>query len=155
MLLARLRLLPSTEAPDAPEPPDDEVREALIQEFLASPFAPNREETPAIVGHCMIARCDCGDGDPLRWSPTVVELFMLDYLPRKITLSRMQIDALPEVLTAWVRFTLTKRGLAERFIAETERVVQDLMPEFREAVRDPKELRPGQSRHDRHEGRRR
>jgi len=41
----------------------------------------------------------------------VVELFMLDYLPRHVTLSAQKIDGLPNVLTAWMRFALGKRGL--------------------------------------------
>ncbi len=119
------------------EPYDDAAVEALIQEFLASPLAPRREETLPIVDHCVIARCDYGDGDPLRWSPIVVELFMLDYLPRHVTLSPQEIDGLPDVLTAWVRFALGKRGLAERFIVETEEAVREMTAEFRDAMNDP------------------
>jgi hypothetical protein len=145
LLLARLRLLPAVELPVPPEPPDDEAREALTQEFLTAALAPQREETLRIVDHCMIARCDFGDGDPLRWSPTVVELFMLDYLPRKVSLSPAEIEALPEVLTAWVRFALTRRGLDERFIVETEEAVQDLTEEFREAVNDSDSFGPAKA----------
>jgi hypothetical protein len=90
-----------------------------------------------------MARCDYGDGDPLRWSPTVVELFMLDYLPRKVPLSREEVDALPEVLGAWVRFALTKRGLEERFILEVEDAVVDFEEEFREAMDDERTFGPG------------
>ncbi len=88
------------------------------------------------MGHCLDARCDFGDGDPLRWSPTVVELFMLDYLPRKAILGVGEIRALPHVLRGWVRFALTKRGLEERWIAEAEEAVVRFTPEFRRAVTD-------------------
>jgi len=67
----------------------------------------------------------------------VVELFMLDYLPRHVTLSPQEIDGLPDVLTAWVRFALGKRGLAERFIVETEEAVREMTAEFRDAMNDP------------------
>lgn len=134
LLLARMRLLPTVALPEPAEPPDDDARDALIAEFLASSFASKRDETVAIVDHCLIARCDFGDGDPLRWSPTVVEMFMLDYLPRKVSLSPAQIDAAPEVLTAWVRFALTKRGIDERFVAEAEEAVQGFTEEFRAAM---------------------
>jgi hypothetical protein len=144
LLLARMRLLPAAPLPEPPEPPDEEARSALLARFLASPFAPKDPgpEVASIVGHCLDARCDYGDGDPLRWSPIVVELFMLDFLPRKATLDAAEIRALPEVLTAWVRFALTERGLEERWIAETERAVRRFAPEFRRAVTDPSRFGP-------------
>ena len=145
LLLARLRLLPVVDLPEPPEPLVDDAREELTQEFLASALAPRRKETLRIVDHCLIARCDFGDGDPLRWSPTVVELFMLDYLPRKVSLTPEEIDALPEVLSAWVRFALIKRGLDERFIAEAEEAVEDFTEEFREAVNDSDSFGPAKA----------
>jgi hypothetical protein len=127
--------------PPPPEPPGREDQEALIQEFMASPLAAGlsteRDVALAILDHCMTARCDFGDGDPLRWSPIVVELFMLDFLPRKVTLDFAQIAALPEVLAAWVRFCLGKRGLAEHLIIETQDAVARYSAEFREAVTNP------------------
>ena len=145
LLLARMRLLPAVELPELPEPLDDDAREALTKEFLASAFAPPRKETLGIVDHCLIARCDFAGGDPLRWSPTVVELFMLDYLPRRISLSPAETAALPEALTAWVRFALTKRGLDERFIVETEESVQDFAEEFQEAMNDDGRFGPAKA----------
>ena len=127
------------------EPLADDARDALIAEFLASPFSPGLLEATAIVDHCLVERCDFGDGDPLRWSPTVVELFMLDFLPSKVTLSEAELDALPEVLTSWVRFALTKRGLEEQFVAEAAEVVDELTAEFREAMIDERNFGPGKS----------
>jgi hypothetical protein len=145
LALARLRLLPVAELPESPEPPDVEVQEALVREFLASPLAPQRDETVAIVDHCLSARCELGDGDPLRWSPTVVELFMLDYLPRRVSLSAAEIEALPEVLSAWVRFALTKRGLDERFVNEAADAVQTFAEQFREAMADGDSFGPAKA----------
>lgn len=146
-LLARMRRLPAAPLPEPPEPPDEEARAALTARFLASPFAPKDPgpEVASIVGHCLDARCDYGDGDPLRWSPTVVELFMLDFLPRKATLDAAEIRAVPDVLAAWVRFALTERGLEERWIAETERTVRTLAPEFRRAATDPSRFGPAKA----------
>lgn len=145
LILARMNLLPQTLVPESAEPLDEDAREAIIQEFLASPLAPQRPETLPIVDHCVVARCDFGDGDLLRWSPIVVELFLLDFLPRKINLSPAEIDAVPEVLTAWVRFCLGKRGLEERFIAETQEAVARYADEFREAVNDPRLFGPAKA----------
>jgi len=123
----------------------DEARAALVEEFLASPHAPAVGEARSIVYRCLEARCDYSDGDPLRWSPIVVELFMLDYLPPKALLKAAEVDALPEVLTAWVRFALSKHGLAERLVVETEDAVRDLAPEYLEAVREPANFGPAKA----------
>ena len=146
LLAARLTLLPPAPplAPE-PEPLDDEARAALVEEFLASPHAPAVGEARSIVYRCLEARCDYGDGDPLRWSPIGVELFMLDYLPRKALLKAAEVGALPEVLTAWVRFALSKRGLAEHLVVETEDAVRDLAPEYLEAVREPANFGPAKA----------
>ncbi len=145
LLLARTRLFPAAALPETLRTLDAEAQEALAQEFLASPFAPDLAETLAIVDHCLIARCEYGAGDPLHWSPTVVELFMLDYLPRKATLDEAQISAVPEVLSAWVRFALTKRGLEERWIVETEEAVAECAPELESAMGDPESFGPAKA----------
>lgn len=145
LLLARMRLLPRIELPDE-SPPDETAREALIAEFLASDASPeDLEVIRSILDHCLIARCDFGDGDPLRWSPTVVELFLLDFLPRKVTLDSGQIRAVPGVLGRWVRFCLTRRGLEERWIAETLAAIEEFTPEFRRAVTDPSSFGPAKA----------
>ena len=147
---ARATRLPPDDADDLPddgieEPFEDDARRDLIAEFLASPFAPSAPQATIIVEHCLAARCDFGDGDPLRWSPTVVKLFMLDYLPRKVTLAADEIEALPAVLTAWVRFVLIKRGLEEPFVDEAVQAVDDCAEEFRAAMADEGNFGPGKS----------
>ena len=145
LLLARTRLLPAAPLPETPDALDEESREALAQEFLASPFAPDLAETRAIVDKCLSARCDHGDVDPLRWSPAVVELFLLDYLPRKAALSESEVRAVPEVLSSWVRFALTRRGLEERWIAETEETVHELAGELVRAMGEPQSFDPAEA----------
>ena len=70
------------------------------------------------------------------------EQFLLDYLPRKVSLGLGTVAQLPAVLRAWVRFALTKRGLEERWIVETQRAVDRLANEFRRAMTDSKHFGP-------------
>ena len=70
---------------------------------------------------------------------------MLDYLPRKVTLAAARIEALPAVLTAWVRFALIKRGLEEPFVDEAAQAVDDCAEEFRAAMVDESSFGPGKS----------
>ena len=145
LLLARMRGLPAGE-PRETVPPDDAAREALVAEFLVRPGAPPDDDvTRAILDHCLTARCDFGDGDPLRWSPTAVEMFLLDFLPRKVALDTGQIRAMPDVLRRWVGFALDRRGLERRWIDETQAAVERFIPEFRRAVTDPSSFGPAKA----------
>jgi HEAT repeat protein len=137
LLLSRMRGLPAGEPPET-VPPDDAARAAHVEGFLATPDAPPDDDvTRAILDHCLLARCDFGDGDPLRWSPTVVEMFLLDFLPRKVALDTGQIRAMPDVLRRWAAFALERRGLERRWIGETQAAIEHFTPEFRQAVTDP------------------
>lgn len=144
LLSARMQLLPRAAFPE-PAAVSRAERDDLIEQYLASPFAPPLEAARTIVEHCLDARCDYGDGDPLRWSPIVVELFMLDFLPRKVTLGGAEIRAVPEVLNGWVRFALTTRGLEERWIEETQRAVDRFAARFRQYATDPSRFGPAKA----------
>lgn len=146
LVLARTRILPEGPLPEAYEPPDDAAREALIEEFLASPGAPPDDDvTRAILENCLTARCDYGDGDPLRWSPTVVEMFLMDFVPRKGTLDLGAIRAVPGVLKAWVTFALARRGVAEEWIEETRQTIDELATPFVRRATDPSTFGPAKA----------
>ena len=140
LLLARMRSLPISPAIDPPEPLGDDERDVLIGEFLASGSVAGDEEADIIASHCLDYLCDYLSDDPFRWSPIVVEQFLLDYLPRKVSLTMGQIRQLSRVLRAWVRFALTKRGLDERWIVETEEAVDQFAADFRRAATDADEF---------------
>ena len=60
---------------------------------------------------CRINFCaDYVDGRPLRWSPVVVELFMANWIPRKVLADEGLFERLPPALDAWVRFAGRKAG---------------------------------------------
>jgi hypothetical protein len=70
---------------------------------------------------------------------------MLDFLPRKVSLSFPQVRALPSVLRAWVRFALGTRGLEERWVVETVAAVDRFEAEFRSAITDQERFGPAKS----------
>ena len=80
--------------------------------------------------------CDYGAGDPLRWSPIAVEILLGDWLPRKATLDQAEIDALPEVLHRFVRFSAQRKGLSDDIIAGTLEAVDRFAPDFVEGMAD-------------------
>jgi hypothetical protein len=72
-------------------------------------------------------------------------MFMLDFLPRKVTVDANQIRAVPGVLRSWVRFALSRRGLPEDRIAETQAAVDEFTSEFRRTVTDPTNFGAGKA----------
>jgi hypothetical protein len=108
-------------ATDLPEVTQRE-RDGLRSEFLESAegkgFAPDGDE--AFVASLAIDFCsDYVDARPLRWSPAVVELFMADWLPRKVVAEPGLFESVPSALDAWVRFAGRKAGTPEWAINRT------------------------------------
>jgi hypothetical protein len=136
LILARMRRLPLAPPLERPDPPSDGQREAMTAEFMASGTVDGHDESDVIVAHCLDYVCDYLGEEPFRWSPIVVEQFLLDYLPRKVSMRLSTVAQLPPVLRAWVRFALSKRGLEARWIAESEEAVDRFAPEFRRAMTD-------------------
>jgi hypothetical protein len=118
----------------------DEDRDALRDEFLASPegraFAPDGDEAFAVslaIDFC----ADYVDGRPLRWSPVVVELFMAGWLPRKVLADAAVFEVVPSALDAWVRFAGAKQGIPEWAIAATQEAIPRWRDEMTSAAGDP------------------
>jgi len=129
--LRALALMRADETPrlvvahDRPEMPSAE-RDRLRDEFLRSPegqaFAPDSDEAYAVslaIEFCV----DYVDGRPLRWSPVVVELFMADWVPRKVVSDGELFARIPMALDAWVRFAGRKSNLPDWAVAATREAI--------------------------------
>ena len=104
LVAARSRDLPQPEFKRAAREMSPPARQKLVESFLSSPEG-RRELGSRFLAETMVDfKVDYGDGDPLRWSPTVVELYMCDWFPRKVSAADADIDRLPSVLSGWVRF---------------------------------------------------
>jgi hypothetical protein len=122
LLAARLEALPPPDRAGAGEL-DLDARERLVAEFLSSPEAADLLAEPAVVGIChslVSFRADHGDGEPLRWSPTLASMCLLRHFPTRAGLDEADVALVPDVLCAWVRFAGRCRGLPGD---ATERVV--------------------------------
>jgi hypothetical protein len=138
---ARIRQLPSGfELPDPyREVPPDE-RQALLDGFLASPEGARWQRHEAAEDVAALAidfGADYNHGGPLRWSPVVVELFMLDWLPRKVAREPGMFERVPDVLPDWVRYAGRRRGVPEDMVREAADAVADFEREMLETVDDP------------------
>src|SRR5690606_38083316 len=101
-------LLPSTGAATLPESAPVELR-SVVESFLASPAGRgldrDSEAADAAVRYAVRLIIDFTqdgpDCDPLRWSPAVVGLFLLDWVQRRAVLDDDDVAVLPRVLRAW------------------------------------------------------
>jgi hypothetical protein len=84
-------------------------------------------------------------GTPLRFSPVMVEIFCLDWAPRKIAIDGDGFTLLPDVLAAWIRFVGRRRGIPEGAIKEAVHAAYDYAPEMIELSQDPEEWGPAKT----------
>jgi hypothetical protein len=115
-------------------------RDRLRDEFLSSPeganFADDGDE--AYTASLAIDFCaDYVDGRPLRWSPVVVELFMADWIPRKVFADCDLLTRVPSALDAWVRFAGRKAGTPPWAIDATREAIARWRDEMIQRSSDP------------------
>ncbi|MEH0970049.1 hypothetical protein V6U77_02775 [Micromonospora sp. CPCC 205546] len=142
LLGARLALLPQAAgaAPAPAEPLTAAERTDLVRRFLAAPEAA-RFGLDTIDGaelaslhFCLSLLLDHAasfpDADPMRWSPTVAGLFLLDWVHRRAVLDMDDAAMLPRVLRAWAGYAARKRGLPVQAAAQIDTAIEEMVPEF-------------------------
>jgi hypothetical protein len=137
---ARLALLPAATTPALSEPPEVSNTD-LVRDFLASPEAArfgldqvHADDELASLHFCLSLILDHAaslpDPNPLRWSPAVAGLFLLDWVHRRAVLDMDDAAMLPRVTRAWSAYALRRRDLPEAATEQTDQVVEDMIPEF-------------------------
>lgn len=127
------------EEPEFAELPVAERKE-LVDAFLASPHAAAHLSDPFardIADLALDFGADYVDAGPLRWSPVVVELFLADWLPRKVVMERAFFERVPFVLADWIRFAGEQRGIPAAAIEQTVECIDGWREEMLQAVDDP------------------
>jgi hypothetical protein len=125
---------------DEPQPLTAEQRTVLVREFLGAPEAAaaglDRVDGRdlASLHFCLSLVLDHAgtmpDGDPMRWSPAVAGLFLLDWVHRRAVLDLDDAAMLPRVVRAWAAFAARRRGLPQPAAAQTDAAIEELVPEF-------------------------
>ena len=115
---------------------DDADRETFEQRFLGSVFATGFEpDDISLLESILWFAFDYGPGDPYRWSPTSVEILLLDWLPRKIVAEVDYLDRAPRVLDSLVRFSHADKGVRPALTTQTVDAINDFALEYHELVR--------------------
>lgn len=111
-------------------------REILKGKFLASEFAAGFEDDDVLLFDSILwFATDYGPGDPYRWSPTSVEILLLDWLPRKLMAEVDYLDRAPRVLDSFVRFCHLERKVRPGLTAETVDTIDALAYEYHRLIR--------------------
>ncbi|MFC0100832.1 hypothetical protein ACFFKH_25365 [Micromonospora marina] len=140
---ARLAVLPGPTPPADPAvvpPLTDEERTRMVRAFLDSPEAARfglpevADGELASLHFCLGLLLDHAagfpDADPMRWSPMVAELFLLDWVHRRAVLDMDDAAMLPRVLRAWAAYAARQRGLSQAAAARTDEAITEMVPEF-------------------------
>jgi hypothetical protein len=145
LALARCRAMPEPDRPAQPVPEIDSAeRDAIVAEFLASPHTGALPEEAARYGARLLVDfgADYDAGKPLRVSPAKIAGFLLDWVPAKVILDDADRDALPHVVTAWVRWAGERTGLDPAAVAQLVDVARDCGEEFGEAYEEGADASP-------------
>jgi hypothetical protein len=149
LIEARLRTLPvGFELPDDYVEVTPEERDTLLQDFLSSPEGRRwrGDEDAEDVAHLAIEfGASYNHAGPLRWSPVVVEIFMIDWLARKATREPAFFERVPEVLRDWVNYAGRRRGVPSAPLREAVTAVDQHTDEMLAAVGDPEAWGPAKT----------
>lgn len=148
-MYARIGTLPEGGAgpDDEPEVTPDE-RERLLVDFLDSPEGQRwrgNDDARDVVELAIDFGADYNHGGPLRWSPVVVEIFMTDWLARKVTREPEFFERVPDVLRGWVKFAGQRRGVPAAALREAVSAVKTFRGEMLDLVNDPETWGPAKT----------
>ena len=131
LIEGHLRFLPPSVAPDA-EPLDETTLAALAADFLAAPGnkAHRRGDNRDVLETILWFGNGYNVGGPLRWSPVVVEMFLADWVGRKVMADRRYIARIPVVLRDFVRYAGRARGVPDARVAETLDAIERWTPDL-------------------------
>jgi Domain of unknown function (DUF6398) len=114
-------------------------RQRLIDRFFASSFAADLDDPDDrdLIENLLWFGCDYGPGDPIRWSPVAVEIFLVDWMPRKVIATTSYLARMPMVLRKFIRYCHAERGVPAALTAETLEAVDRWEPGYQAAIHSP------------------
>ena len=123
---------------------DDAARAQLVERFLAAPEAAGLDDPDhrSLLDDLLWFATDYGPGDPLGWSPTRVEILLLDWIPRKIVAETELLAEAPALLRAVIRFSHRERGIRAPLTEQTVGAVDEFEPEYQQLIRSPRPQGP-------------
>jgi len=75
-----------------------------------------------------------GTGDPLRWSNVVVEIMLLDLIPRKVVAPRDYLITMPETLRSVIRYAHEQRSIPAVYTDQALAAIDEFLPHYLDAI---------------------
>jgi hypothetical protein len=119
-------------------------QQQLADRFFASPFGAPLDDADhrRLLDSVIWFGTDYGPGDPMRWSPVVVEIILVDWIPRKLVADAAYLSKVPDLLRAFVRFCHDERGIRRDLTRETLATVDLYEPDYQHTIRSPRPQGP-------------
>jgi hypothetical protein len=123
---------------------DDAALAELTERFLASPHGAGFDDADhrSLLESLLWFGTGYGPGDPLRWSPTAVEILLADWIPRKIVAEVDYLAKAPDLLRAFIRFCHRERGIRAGLTTQTLGAVDEHEPGYQKLIRSPRPQGP-------------
>jgi Domain of unknown function (DUF6398) len=123
---------------------DDDTLAELTERFLASPFGAGLDDSDhrGLLESLLWFSTAYGSGDPLRWSPVVVEILLVHWIPHKVEGSVAYLAKAPDLLRAFIHFAHHERGIRPALTANTLAAVDQHEPEYQRTIRSPQPSGP-------------
>lgn len=114
---------------------------ALSDDFVSSDLGAGWDDPAArsLLGSLFRFAAEYGSGDPLRWSPVVVEVVLDDWAPRKLFADVENLSRVPDLLRAFIRYCHHRRGVRHELTADTVRAVDRYDAGYQDAIRAPRD----------------
>ena len=78
----------------------------------------------------------------MRWSPTAVEILMLDWIPRRLVADGKFLSKAPALLAAFVRYCYGERGIPKALTDQTLTALDGFTSEYRQITSSPRPQGP-------------
>ena len=114
---------------------DDDALAELARGFRASPFAEGVADPGDMLSTLLAFGSGYGPGDPMRWSPAFAEMFLLDWLPSTVVAEVPELEPVPDLLRAFVRFCHHERGVRPELTEQTLAEIDAMNPAYQELIR--------------------
>ena len=114
---------------------------ALSDDFVCSEYGRGWGDPDAVrlLGSLFRFATDYGSGDPMRWSPVVVEIVLEDWVPRTLLTDSDQLARIPDLLRAYIPYCHRRRGVRAGLTAETVAAVDRYEDGYQKAIREPRD----------------
>lgn len=118
----------------------EDAVESLAERLFSSPFGARLDDGDHrdLLKSVLWFATDYGPGDPLRWSPTSIEIILNDWLPRKVVAPAAFLAKAPDLLDAFVRFCHHERKLRAGLTERTIEAIHRCAPEYQRTIRSPR-----------------